>query len=113
VRPAEHTAWAALDAQGAAATNAPAYQAQMRARGALMFRGQCMACHTVAGYRAMRGLLAGRDHAAIGNVLKMLHENKDDSPYRAFMPPLVGTQGEIAALNLFLDRFAAPPTAVK
>jgi cytochrome bd-type quinol oxidase subunit 1 len=113
VRPAEHTAWAALDAQGAAATNAPAYQAQMRARGALMFRGQCMACHTVDGYRAMRGLLAGRDHAAIGNVLKMLHENKDDSPYRAFMPPLVGTQGEIAALNLFLDRFAAPPTADK
>ncbi|TAN37306.1 MAG: hypothetical protein EPN23_06270 [Verrucomicrobia bacterium] len=108
VRAAERTAWAALDAQGTAATNAPDYKPQMLARGELMFRGQCMACHTMNGYRAMRTLLAGRDHAGLGNLLKLLHENKDDSPYHAFMPPLVGTTNEIAALNLYLDTLAAP-----
>jgi mono/diheme cytochrome c family protein len=100
---ADQQAWAALDAQGAAATNAADYRAQMCTRGQFMFRGQCLACHTVDGYRAMRGFLAGRDHTGVGNILKMLYENKPDSPYHAFMPPLVGTAGEIAALNLYLD----------
>ena len=39
----------------------------------------------------------------------MLHDYKPDSPYHAFMPPLVGTLGEIAALNLYLDSLVAPP----
>ena len=44
-----------------------------------------------------------RDREAIGNVLQMLHEYKDDSPYRAYMPPLVGTNAEIVALGDYLD----------
>ena len=109
VKASDRQAWAALDAQGAAATNAPDYQAQSFVRGQLMFRGQCLACHTVDGYRAMRGFLAGRDHKGVGNILTMLHDYKDDSPYHAFMPPLVGTPAEITALNVYLDSLAAPP----
>ena len=79
------------------------------ARGEAMFRGQCMACHTADAYRSMKRLLAGRNHEAIGNLLAMLHEYKPESPYRAFIPPLVGTQGEIEALGDFLTTLV--PTA--
>jgi mono/diheme cytochrome c family protein len=71
--------------------------------GERMFQAQCMACHTVDGYRSMRKLLAGRDAKSIGNILQTLHENKPDSPYRRFMPPLVGSDREIEALKLYLD----------
>ena len=109
VSAADQRAWAALDAQGVAATNAPDYRAQMCTRGQFIFRGQCLACHTVDGYRSMRQFLATRDHNGVGNILKMLHEAKPDSPYHAFMPPLAGTAGEVAALNLFLDSLVAAP----
>ena len=71
--------------------------------GERMFQGQCMSCHTVDGYRSMKRLMAGRDGKAIGNVLQMLHDYKPDSPYRKFMPPLVGTATEIEALRQYLD----------
>jgi hypothetical protein len=71
--------------------------------GELMFRGQCMNCHTVDGYRSMRRLLNGRDRKSIGNLLSILHENADTSPYRSFMPPLVGNKAEIDALGDHLD----------
>lgn len=89
------------------------------ATGKLMFRGQCMACHTIDGYRPMSRLLQGRDRAGIMNLLKTLHEYKDDSPYRAYMPPLVGTQAEIEALADYLQGIAGeqghpvPSTPVK
>jgi cytochrome bd-type quinol oxidase subunit 1 len=67
-------------------------------RGSLVLRGQCMACHTVDGYRSLRKLLGGRDRESISNILTMLHEYKEDSPYRAYMPPLVGSEGEMEAL---------------
>jgi cytochrome c553 len=70
--------------------------------GDLMFRGQCAACHTREGYRAMEVLLAQRDENSIRSIVKTLHEYKDDSPYRAFMPPLVGTDAEIEALVQYL-----------
>jgi mono/diheme cytochrome c family protein len=72
------------------------------ARGEAMFRGQCLACHTVDGYRSMRRLLGERNREAIGNLLTILHEHKSDSPYRAFMPALAGTKEEIAALGDYL-----------
>ncbi|HND21419.1 MAG TPA: cytochrome ubiquinol oxidase subunit I [Acidobacteriota bacterium] len=75
-------------------------------QGEMMFRGQCMACHTRNGYRSMEKLLQGRDRIAIANLLKTLHENKDDSPYRAFMPPLVGTDKEISALTSYLSKLS-------
>ncbi|MDX9973082.1 MAG: cytochrome ubiquinol oxidase subunit I, partial [FCB group bacterium] len=79
------------------------------ARGELMFRGQCMACHTVNGYRSIRTLLGGRDREAVGNILKMLQEHKADSPYHAYMPQLVGTAPEINALGDYLANLVAPP----
>lgn len=72
------------------------------ARGEAMYRGQCGSCHTLDGYRSLRKLLAGRDRASVGNMLDMLHEYKDDSPYRRFMPPLTGTPAEINDLGDYL-----------
>ena len=69
----------------------------------MMFRGQCINCHTVDGYRSMRKLLHGRDRKSIANLVHMLHEVPATSPYR-FMPPLVGSNGEIEALVGYLDR---------
>lgn len=121
VREQEREAWARLDAQppaeaptaGQAAPAAnietPGLKAQAAldhtaqlARGELMLRGQCMACHTVDGYRSLKRLLAGRDRESIDNILKMLHEYKEDSSYRKYMPPLVGTPQEIDALGAYL-----------
>jgi mono/diheme cytochrome c family protein len=72
-------------------------------RGEMMFRGQCLACHTTEGYRPIVRLMQGRDRKAIDAFLKTLYEYKPDSPYRAFMPPLVGTQNERDALAFYLD----------
>lgn len=96
----ERNAWATP----AAGTVVPSGDAtpESLVRGQLMFRGQCMACHTLDGYRAMRQLLAERDRTAIVNILEMLHKQGDDSPYKAFMPPLVGTSEERSALADYL-----------
>lgn len=80
------------------------------ARGALVFRGQCLACHTIEGYRSIRRLVRERNAASIANFLTMLHEHKEDSPYHAFMPPLVGTQAEIDALGAYLTGLTPAPT---
>jgi cytochrome bd-type quinol oxidase subunit 1 len=72
------------------------------AQGQAMFRGQCLACHTLTATRPMKKLLAGRDRASIGNLLTMLHQPKSDSPYKAFMPPLAGTAAEVDALGDYL-----------
>lgn len=81
------------------------------ARGEIMFRGACMPCHTVDGYRGMRKLIGERDCKAIGNILNVLHDQPDDSKYKSFMPPLAGTPGEMNDLNLYLDRLANSPVA--
>jgi cytochrome bd ubiquinol oxidase subunit I len=102
VRAEEREAWA-----GHGETQAPSVQRwteMTAARGELMFRGQCLACHTVDGYRGVRRLLHERNEQAIGNILAMLHRHDQDSPYRAFMPPLVGTPDEINALTVYLAR---------
>ena len=70
--------------------------------GKAMFAGECMSCHTVNGYRSMKRFLDGRDAKSIGNILMMLHENKADSPYHAYMPPLVGTDEEVVDLQAYL-----------
>jgi len=66
--------------------------------------GQCMSCHTLDGYRSMTKLLQGRDDQAITNILEMLHNPKEGSPYVKFMPPLVGSSEEIAALHSYLSK---------
>lgn len=71
--------------------------------GRAMFAGQCLSCHTTNGYRSMKRLLGERDGKAIRNTLDMLHSNAPDSPYRKYMPPLVGTDEEVEALASYLE----------
>lgn len=77
---------------------------QSMSTGELMFRGQCINCHTVDGYRSLRKLMAGRDRKSIGTMLTMLHDVPANSPYKNFMPPLSGTEAEKEALGDYLDR---------
>jgi cytochrome d ubiquinol oxidase subunit I len=76
--------------------------------GELMFRGQCTNCHTLDGYRAIRQLLHGRDKGSIVKLLGMLHDSPANSPYKNYMPPLVGTAGEIDALADYLNKLVNP-----
>jgi cytochrome bd ubiquinol oxidase subunit I len=78
-------------------------------RGEAIFRGECGSCHTLNGYRPLAQLLAGRDRANIGNFITMLHENKADSPYRRFMPPMVGTKQDVDDLTDYLNAQVNPP----
>ena len=72
-------------------------------RGEAIFRGECGSCHTLDGYRPLEQLLDGRDRANINNFIVMLHEYKPDSPYRRFMPPMVGTKQDVDDLTDFLN----------
>jgi len=115
----ELEAWSASDGIGRSTDDAapnsgvavPDITPNVLARGQLMFRGQCLACHTVDGYRSMRGFLQQRDYASVCNMLSMLHEYREDSPYRAFMPPLVGTDAEIEALAVYLHERVKSPSS--
>jgi mono/diheme cytochrome c family protein len=78
-------------------------------RGEAIFRGECGSCHTLDGYRPLRQLLDGRDRANIRNFVVMLHQNKDDSPYKKFMPPMVGTEQDVNDLTDFLNAQVNPP----
>jgi len=78
-------------------------------RGEAIFRGECGSCHTLRGYRPLTELLAGRDRTNIGNFITMLHEYKADSPYRKFMPPMVGTKQDVDDLTNFLNAQVNPP----
>jgi len=82
-------------------------------RGEAIFRGECASCHTLSGYRPLKTLLAGRDRANIGNFVSMLHDYKPDSPYRKFMPPMVGTNQDLNDLADFLNAQVNPPAAKK
>ncbi len=106
-----HTVWLKPEEKMAWTSGPLTPEAKARG-GELMFRGQCMACHTLDGYRPMRRLLQGRDRASIQNILGMLHETPEASPYRAFMPPLVGTKTEIDALADFLAGLNPPAPEV-
>ncbi len=77
-------------------------------RGEAIFRGECGSCHTLQGYRPLAHLLEGRDRANIQNFIVMLHENKADSPYRKYMPPMVGTEQDVNDLTDFLNAKVNP-----
>jgi len=80
------------------------------AKGEAMFRGQCMSCHTRSGYRSMERLLQKRDRKAIDQLLQTLHDFEPDSPYRKYMPPLVGTQDERDSLAVYLEKLSLGKT---
>jgi len=82
---------------------------QRLAKGEAMFRGQCAACHTRDVYRSMKRLLGERNREGIGSVLKMLHDYDKDSPYRKYMPPLVGRPDEMDALGDYLASLTQKP----
>ena len=92
-------------------------------QGKLMFRYQCMSCHTATGngYRSMARLLGERDENAIANLLTLMKDNhvilneeskdadgkvvitqKPKTPYNGYMPPVVGHQDELDALSKYL-----------
>ncbi len=73
-------------------------------RGELMFRAQCMSCHTTNGYRSMTKLIGERDLAGIESFLTLL-QNTDPAknPYAGIMPPLAGTQQEVQDLAAYLN----------
>ena len=107
VRPEERQRWAAADK---AALEGTPRSADIE-RGQLIFRGQCLACHTVDGYRSIRKFLAGRDRKSVANLVGVLHGYGDDSPYRPFMPPMVGTPQEVEALTDYLASLVAAEKA--
>jgi cytochrome d ubiquinol oxidase subunit I len=107
-----HSPWVQKDARAFFNPPEPT-QAELINKGELMFRGQCGSCHSTHGYRAMTGFLKGRDEASIANTLKMLHEYKEDSIYRKYMPPLVGSDDEIQALAAYLRTLSGPQTGKK
>ncbi|HMS55015.1 MAG TPA: cytochrome ubiquinol oxidase subunit I [Fimbriimonadaceae bacterium] len=77
--------------------------------GKAMFRGQCVACHTQKGYRSMTKLLQGRDAKAVRLLLDTLHKPAPDSPYKKYMPPLVGTDEEVGYLAQYLTLLSQGP----
>jgi mono/diheme cytochrome c family protein len=79
--------------------------------GEAIFRGECGSCHTLQGYRPLAHLLEGRDRANIHNFIVMLHDTdpRHDSPYRKFMPPMVGTDQDVNDLTDFLNAQVNPP----
>ncbi len=65
-----------------------------------LYRGQCMSCHTVDGWREKRAFkqrLDGWDEESIASYIQTLHEA------RPFMPPFVGTEDELDALAHYLS----------
>jgi mono/diheme cytochrome c family protein len=86
-------------------------EASSYSRGEAIFRGECGSCHTLNGYRPLAQLLAGRDRANIGNFIVMLHEDKADSPYHRFMPPMVGTKQDVDDLTGYLNSQVNPTVA--
>ena len=100
-------------AQGYLANSALVWNgsASSYSRGEAIFRGECGSCHTLQGYRPLAHLLEGRDRANIHNFIVMLHDTdpKHDSPYRKFMPPMVGTDQDVSDLTDFLNAQVNPP----
>jgi mono/diheme cytochrome c family protein len=90
-----------------------ALTASSYSRGEAIFRGECGSCHTLSGYRPLKTLLAGRDSANIGGFIAMLHDYKPDSPYRRFMPPMVGTKQDVDDLTNYLNAQVNPPAPAK
>jgi mono/diheme cytochrome c family protein len=72
-------------------------------RGSLIFRYQCMSCHTESGYRSMKKLVGERDQESIVAFLNLLHEtDAKKNPYIGIMPPFAGNDRDIADLSAYL-----------
>jgi hypothetical protein len=73
-------------------------------KGRMMFRFQCMSCHTTQGYRGMNRLLGERKLPEIQSLLSILREtDPQKNPYSGIMPPLVGHDDEVKDLAVYLS----------
>lgn len=70
--------------------------------GEKLFQYQCMACHTVDGYRSMKRLIGERDEDSIISFLKMMDPKNKENPYKGIMPPFAGTEDEAKMLAKYL-----------
>jgi mono/diheme cytochrome c family protein len=64
--------------------------------GAALYKLECMRCHQVDGYNAMRALVHGWSDSLVIHALNHLDELK------RFMPPFIGTEAEKRALAEYL-----------
>lgn len=72
-------------------------------KGKVIFQYQCMACHTLDGYRSVRRLIGDRDQDAIQQFLLTLrNQDKSKNPYAGIMPPLAANDGEVKLLAEYL-----------
>lgn len=79
-------------------------------KGEVIFRYQCMGCHTTDGYRGIKGLVGERDEVALTGFLHLIKgTDKDSNPYLGIMPPLVGNDDEIEALSAYLCSLKGNP----
>jgi hypothetical protein len=69
-------------------------------KGKAMYRHQSAVCHTIDGYRGIRGLLAGKDPGRAGFATLRVDLTKRHGQPMIWeaMPPVVGTEDEIEAL---------------
>lgn len=68
-----------------------------------IYEGQCLACHTISGWRSKRALsnrLQGWSQQSIESFIPSMHE------VRPMMPPFVGTEEELKALAAYLYKVA-------
>jgi len=71
--------------------------------GQQMFVGQCMACHTMNGYRSLSKRLAGMDAKTIHeSILLEMQKPGATNRYQKVMPPVIGTEEELKALSTYL-----------
>jgi len=71
-----------------------------RAMGEAVYRAQCLMCHTLNGPLAIRRYVEGQDAEGLAAFLEALR------PGRPGMPPIVGTEAEVAALAGYLAAVA-------
>jgi mono/diheme cytochrome c family protein len=84
------------------------------AKGEVIFRYQCMSCHTENGYRSIKRMLGDRDKETILSFLKMLKErDKEKNPYMGIMPPLAANDAEMQELASYLATLNSKATAEK
>ncbi len=70
--------------------------------GEKLFQYQCMACHTVDGYRSIKRLIGERDEESIVSFLKMMDPENKENPYKGIMPPFAGNEKETKMLAKYL-----------
>jgi mono/diheme cytochrome c family protein len=99
------------------ATKAPG--GRVVSKGEAVFRAECSSCHTRDGYLGIRKLTAAMDADYAPLFLAALRDDgaswkaraagSDARPDYPFMPPFVGTDGELNALAAWLVSLNAPP----